>query len=224
MHRFYPLPAGRGEGRGHLVVSAMSGGEAGARARGYRLISLIRSRPLTLGCRLDVLPDKGETRPSPRKRGEGKSLLAERIELDHTEKEAFGTRMLVAGIGFRHGAMPGEIVALIYRALAESGHEPDRLGAIATAEDRANKPSIVEAAAVFGLAPVGLSPAEMIAVDGRVPTRSGRIEASRGVGSVAEAAALAAAGRGGTLILPRIASPAVTCALALPAYFATQAG
>ncbi|CAA2136410.1 Cobalt-precorrin-5A hydrolase (plasmid) [Methylobacterium bullatum] len=134
------------------------------------------------------------------------------------------TRLIVAGIGFRHGAMADEIAALIHRALAESGHEPERLGAIATAEDRANEPSIVEAAAAFGLLPVGMSPAEMIAVDARVTTRSGRIEASRGVGSVAEAAALAMAGDGGTLILPRIASPAVTCALALPAHFATQAG
>ncbi|WP_227435299.1 cobalamin biosynthesis protein [Methylobacterium sp. W2] len=150
-------------------------------------------------------------------------MPAERIQLDSTEKKAFGTRILVAGIGFRHGAMPDEIVALIQRALAESGHKPDRLGAIATAEDRANEPSIVEAAAVFGLVPVGMALAEMIAVDARVPTRSGRIEASRRVGSVAEAAALAAAGEGGTLILARIASPAVTCALALPAYFATQA-
>ncbi|MHC2016780.1 cobalamin biosynthesis protein [Methylobacterium sp. CM6247] len=142
---------------------------------------------------------------------------------DTALRDTWATRLIVAGIGFRHGAMPDEIVALIQRALAESGHEPDRLGVIATAEDRANEPSIVEAAAVFGLVPVGRSPAEMIAVDARVPTRSGRIEASRQVGSVAEAAALAVAGEGGTLILPRIASPAVTCALALPAYFATQA-
>ncbi|WP_027171950.1 cobalamin biosynthesis protein [Methylobacterium sp. 10] len=134
------------------------------------------------------------------------------------------SRPPVAGIGFRHSATAKEIVALIHRALVESGHAPDRLRAIATAEDRADEPSIVKAAAAFSLVPIGMAPAEMIAVDCRVPTRSGRIEASRGVGSVAEAAALAAAGEGATLILPRISSHSVTCALALPAHFATQAG
>lgn len=143
---------------------------------------------------------------------------------DRALRDRWTTRPIVAGIGFRHGAAAREIVALIHRALAESGHAPDRLAAIATAEDRANETPIIEAAAMFGLVPVGMLPAELIAVDARVPTRSDRIEASRQVGSVAEAAALAMAGEGGTLILPRIASPAVTCALALPAYFATQAG
>ena len=45
-------------------------------------------------------------------------------------------------------------------------------------------------------------------------TRSARIEALRGVGSLAEAAALAAAGPQGRLVLPRIASAGATCALA----------
>ena len=47
-----------------------------------------------------------------------------------------------------------------------------------------------------------------------VPTRSARIEALRGVGSLCEAAALACAGPGSRLALTRIASGSVTCALA----------
>ncbi|MFD1300138.1 cobalamin biosynthesis protein [Methylobacterium marchantiae] len=132
-------------------------------------------------------------------------------------------RSLVAGIGFRHGAGADEIIALIRRALAESAQAADRLAAIATAEDRVGERPIREAAAAFGIVPTGISPSALTAVDRHVPTRSIRIEASRNVGSVAEAAALAAAGDGGILILPRIASPAVTCALALPVHFATQA-
>jgi cobalt-precorrin 5A hydrolase len=41
------------------------------------------------------------------------------------------------------------------------------------------------------------------------------VAAAVGVGSVAEAAALAAAGPAGRLALPRIAGAAATCALAL---------
>jgi hypothetical protein len=39
--------------------------------RGRFRRSLVLNRPLTLGCRLAALPDKEETRHSPRKRGEG---------------------------------------------------------------------------------------------------------------------------------------------------------
>ncbi len=53
------------------AVRAGSGGEAGAAVRGRFRRRLILNRPLTLGCRLAALPDEGETRPSPRTRGEG---------------------------------------------------------------------------------------------------------------------------------------------------------
>jgi cobalt-precorrin 5A hydrolase len=45
-------------------------------------------------------------------------------------------------------------------------------------------------------------------------THSPRIQALHGVGSIAEASALAAAGKNARLLLSRIASPRVTCALA----------
>ncbi len=47
-----------------------------------------------------------------------------------------------------------------------------------------------------------------------VQTRSIRAESRFGVPSVAEAAALAGAGPGAALIVPRIASQGVTCAIA----------
>lgn len=122
--------------------------------------------------------------------------------------------ILVAGIGFRRATEAPEIVALIRRALAEAGAASNSLGTIATAADRAGDPAIREAAAAFGLQPLAIGPAALQAVDGAVATRSARIEAARGVGSVAEAAALAAAGQNGRLALPRIASVGATCALA----------
>ena len=123
---------------------------------------------------------------------------------------------LVAGIGFRAGTLPDEIATLLRQALATL---PNRtvLAAIATAADRADEAPIRIAAAAFGLVPIPLQPAALAAVDSAVPTRSARIEASRGIGSVAEAAALAAAGEGGRLVLHRIASAGATCALAMTA-------
>jgi cobalt-precorrin 5A hydrolase len=119
----------------------------------------------------------------------------------------------VAGVGFRHGTDAAEIVALVRRALAEAG-----LGgpsALATAADRAALPAFAAAAAALGVPGRGIGPNDLAAVDVHVRTRSTRIEALRGIGSLAEAAALAAAGPGARLVLRRIASPGATCALAM---------
>ncbi|MCJ2013370.1 cobalamin biosynthesis protein [Methylobacterium sp. J-076] len=124
---------------------------------------------------------------------------------------------LVAGIGFRRHAQAAEIASLIRRALEEAEAGPADLAAIATAGDRAGEPAIREAAALFGLVPEGLSPEALAACDPQVRTRSARIEALRGVGSLCEAAALAAAGPAGRLALARIATGSVTCALAFRA-------
>lgn len=123
---------------------------------------------------------------------------------------------LVAGIGFRRETGADEIVALVVQALDAIGASQDRLSALATAEDRAGDHGAIGAAAALGIPLLGIGEADMLAADDRVQTRSARIEASRGVGSVAEAAALAASGEEGRLVLPRIASSCATCALAMP--------
>ena len=126
------------------------------------------------------------------------------------------TGPFVAGVGFRLGTGADEIAALIARALALVGAGSADLAGVATAEDRASEPSIHRAAARFGLRPSPVGAAALEARDGSVVTRSARIERLRAVGSVAEAAALAAAGPDSRLVLPRIASGGATCALAVP--------
>lgn len=121
---------------------------------------------------------------------------------------------VVAGIGFRRQAQAAEIEALIRRALAAAETDPAALCAIATALDRAGEAAIRAAADAFGLEPTGFDADSLSACDAAVRTRSPRIEALRGVGCLCEAAALAAAGPGGRLILARISSASVTCALA----------
>ena len=125
------------------------------------------------------------------------------------------TDRLVAGIGFRRNTGPDEIAALITRALRQAGVVGTALAAVATAADRAGEPAIAAAAAGFGLTPYPVGPDALAASDARVVTRSTRIENLRGIGSLAEAAALAVAGPESRLVLPRIASGGATCALAL---------
>ncbi|KQP32291.1 cobalamin biosynthesis protein [Methylobacterium sp. Leaf100] len=130
------------------------------------------------------------------------------------------TDRLVAGLGFRRATSADEILALLHRALA---NQSAPLGCLATPADRADAPAIRAVAGALGVPLVAVAADAMIAVDARVLTRSARIAATRGVGSVAEAAALAVAGAAATLILPRIASAGATCALALARESVTQA-
>ncbi|MGU3452765.1 cobalamin biosynthesis protein [Methylobacterium sp. 391_Methyba4] len=125
------------------------------------------------------------------------------------------TGLLVAGIGFRRGTDADEIAALIERALAALGADRSSLTAVATAADRAAEPAIRAATARFGLSPQPVAAAALQARDAEIVTRSARIEQLRGVGSLAEATALASAGPQSRLALPRITSAGATCALAV---------
>ncbi|KAA2242313.1 cobalamin biosynthesis protein [Salinarimonas soli] len=122
--------------------------------------------------------------------------------------------MIVAGVGFRGGAGADEIVALVERALALAAAPRGDLARLATVQALADAPAFQDAARRLAAAGLGVDEIALQGADARVLTRSERSLKAHGVGSVAEAAALAAAGFGSTLLLARISSPAATCALA----------
>lgn len=119
------------------------------------------------------------------------------------------TRRIIAGIGLRASATPADLRA----ALALAMQPPE---AIATPEDKAHLPAF--AAAGLPLHPIPL--AHLRAQPAR--TASPRQPARYGPNSVAEAAALAAAGPGAILIQPRITAPGGRVTLALAASGDTQ--
>ncbi|MBT8409100.1 MAG: cobalamin biosynthesis protein [Alphaproteobacteria bacterium] len=115
--------------------------------------------------------------------------------------------MIVAGFGFRRSAGLDSLRA----ALAATGHDGD-IALVATAAGKEE-----------GLRPLGLAlgvPVRGIAASAlaaqKTPSRSAASQAAYGTGSVAEAAALAAAGPGATLVGARAVSPdrKATCAIA----------
>ena len=122
--------------------------------------------------------------------------------------------MIVAGVGFRQGVEAGEIVALVEQALARASLAPAVLDRLATVEALAAVPAFTEAARQLAVAALPVDADTLAAAAPKVRTRSERSLAAHGVGSVAEAAALGAAGPGAALVLARIASPSATCALA----------
>ena len=116
--------------------------------------------------------------------------------------------MIVAGFGFRAAAS----VASLQDALAAAGGA--RVGALATADDKAATPAFRAFAAALGL-PVLTVDAAAIAAQ-PTATSSAAALAARGTGSLAEAAALAAAGPNARLLTPRVISQdrMASCALA----------
>lgn len=115
---------------------------------------------------------------------------------------------LVAGIGASTAPPPDEVAALLGEALAGAGVSRSSLRAIATIDRRAREPALE----ALGLPVIAYSAGELARVN--VPNPSGVVEAAVGTPSVAEAAALLAAGPDARLIAQKRASVHATVALA----------
>jgi cobalt-precorrin 5A hydrolase len=122
--------------------------------------------------------------------------------------------MIVAGVGCRRGALAPDIEAAIRAALDRAGIASDALRCIATTAAKSSEAGIAAAADKLGVEVVLVPDADLLAVRDRAATRSARVQALTGVSSIAETAALAAAGPSARLISPRLIIGGVTCALA----------
>lgn len=125
-----------------------------------------------------------------------------------------GEAVIVAGIGCRKGASAADIDAAIDTALERAGRPLARIDRMATAASKSEEDGIAAAAAGRGLPLIFVAQPDLEIASARGATWSARVLALAGVPSVAEAAALAAAGTKARLILPRIVVGSVTCALA----------
>ena len=121
---------------------------------------------------------------------------------------------MVAGIGFRSTATADDIVAAVQSAASRFGVEPREVAALATMEHKAGQPAIVEAAMKLGLQVTPVAKPDLANVSEDLMTKSQRVHAITGLPSIAEAAALFAAGPGARLLGPRLATDCVTCAIA----------
>lgn len=120
--------------------------------------------------------------------------------------------MIVAGIGFNSQCEPQELVDLVRRAEAIGELRATTLAAPAW---KLETSCLKTAAQTLALPVVSVSEAELATVAARCVTVSAAAQSRASVGSVAEAAALAAAGRSAHLALPRIASRHATCAISM---------
>jgi len=125
--------------------------------------------------------------------------------------------MIAAGVGCRRGTPAPDIEAAIRAALARANITTDALDVIATIEAKSAEAGIRGAAEKLGVAVIVVSDADLKAASGRTETKSERSLALMGVPSVAESAALAAAGPTANLIASRLVVGTATCALAASA-------
>jgi cobalt-precorrin 5A hydrolase len=112
---------------------------------------------------------------------------------------------LVIGLGFRDEASARSIAEVLDIAAARAAL-PGVARAIAVSDDKAAHPSLRAAAHAAQLPIEAVAAAALRAADARVATHSAQVKKHRGVGSVCEAAALAAAGAGARLVVTRIVS------------------
>jgi cobalt-precorrin 5A hydrolase len=125
-----------------------------------------------------------------------------------------GEAMIVAGVGCRKAISAAQVGSAIDAALLHSRLEGSEISLIAVPAVKGAEAGIVAAAAARGVLLVLIAQDALEAADARTLTRSARSMDTLNVHSVAEAAALAAAGPGARLLAPRIAVGPVTCALA----------
>jgi cobalt-precorrin 5A hydrolase / precorrin-3B C17-methyltransferase len=109
---------------------------------------------------------------------------------------------LVVGVGASTGADPEQLWLLAVESLAGAGVSPAAVGEIATLDRKAGEPAIVALAARLGVTVRTFDAAALAGVVARggVPNPSPVVDAAVGTASVAEAAALLAAGPGSVLL------------------------
>ena len=118
------------------------------------------------------------------------------------------------GVGCRRGGPAAAVLAVV----KEACDGLDLTGAgLFTIEAKRHEGGLHEAAAALGLPLIFLPVDDLASAAGRVSYRSTRVADAVGVSSVAEAAALAGAGPGSRLVVPRLAHAAATCAVAAAA-------
>ena len=119
---------------------------------------------------------------------------------------------VAVGVGCRKGCPADVVEALVRRALGRTANATPT--GLFTVADKEGEPGLAEAAGSLGLGLTYLSRDMLREREANIRTHSPHAERVLGIPSVAEAAALAGAGPGSVLIVPRIAADGATCAIA----------
>ncbi len=143
-----------------------------------------------------------------------KIIVTDRVLAADSEALVLHPPVLMLGIGCERYCPAEEIAALAHDTLAEAGLAAGAIAAIVSVELKSDEPGIHALAERLGVPARFFAAARLLVETPRLTRRSEAAFRATGCWGVAEGAALAAAGPGGELVVPRKQSRRATCAIA----------
>ncbi len=144
-------------------------------------------------------------------------LTTHRAVATAPERLAFHPPVLAVGVGAERGAEPEALLDLVHTTLAEAGLAEGAIACITSIDLKADEPAVHALAAALDVPARFLGADRLLEETERLTTRSEIVFRETGCWGVAEGAALAAAGPGARLLVPKRRGRRVTCAVALAA-------
>lgn len=130
------------------------------------------------------------------------------------DRLVFHPPLLALGVGAERGVAAAEVEALARDTLAAAGLAAGSVACVVSLDLKSDEGAILALADTLGVPARFFDAATLAAEEGRVTEVSEVVRAAVGTPSVAEAAALAAVGPGGILVVPKRKSARATCAVA----------
>ncbi|MFQ5624608.1 MAG: precorrin-3B C(17)-methyltransferase, partial [Paracoccaceae bacterium] len=130
------------------------------------------------------------------------------------ETLVYHAKRYALGLGCARGCDAAEMQALVTRTLEAAGIAPGAVACVVSLDLKADESAVIETARWLDVPLRLFSAAELEAEVARLANPSEVVFAEVGCHGVAEGAALAAAGAGAELVVPKVKSANATCALA----------
>lgn len=122
--------------------------------------------------------------------------------------------VLALGVGSERDASPEELSSLVADTLAQSGLAAGAIACVASIDLKMDEPAVTALAEQLRVPARFFAAAALVRLSDRLPNPSDVVAQAVGTPGVAEAAALAAAGPHGMLIVPKRKGARTTCAIA----------
>lgn len=142
-------------------------------------------------------------------------LVTHRRIAPDADRLVYHPQVLALGVGCERGAAAEELIGLAEATLDEAGLAPEAIACIVSLDLKSAEPAVHALAAALARPARFIDAATAAAETGRLATPSEVVAAAVGVAGVAEAAALAAAGREGRLLVTKRKSRRCTVAVAI---------
>lgn len=141
-------------------------------------------------------------------------VVTDRADADTASALVLRPPSLAVGVGCERDTDPAEVIDLVQRTLAGANLTSDSVAAVVSLDLKSDEPAVHAVADALGCGARFFDAATLEAITPRLANPSEAVYAAVGCHGVAEGAALAAAGDGGSLVVEKQKSARATCAVA----------